>query len=409
MEFRSYCPTAVDEDLWGSGAEVQLMCASDSSIVVPTFYVKSRNVDGNFASWVCADGMSKTDVTVEFSDDDFTDGKISAGTVLARAVSAAGFSGYRFTSSSAAGFIGMIGDLKRESAEDKSARDIINSFAAAFCSYVIEGNGGEMVFVPFGSYYQAAGTSEIKHSPIRYLGKKQYSKLIMYSGDKTFTAGSGEAENTLMISTEFASAELCAAVFEEIRDFEYCGWTCEKGLAHEYVYPGAIGFSDSTLLCTNVMMYPSAAGIFFSASANAVPETDYAYRSQVQRQLNERVQIGKTVGNIQIGKNTTYFVNKSKASASRSADSGTAEKYGFSVGEKGVTEYDGAIISKAHPSQSVYTDGADGTDILTVKWNGENSSQDRRFKFTVTGKGTSDEKVTEMIFPDGTSMSLEGF
>jgi len=115
------------------------------------------------------------------------------------------------------------------------------------------------------------------------------------------------------------------------------------------------------------------------------------------------------IGNIQIGKNTTYFVNKSKASASRSADSGTAEKYGFSVGEKGVTEYDGAIISKAHPSQSVYTDGADGTDILTVKWNGENSSQDRRFKFTVTGKGTSDEKVTEMIFPDGTSMSLEGF
>jgi len=30
-------------------------------------------------------------------------------------------------------------------------------------------------------------------------------------------------------------------------------------------------------------------------------------------------------------------------------------------------------------------------------------------EFTVTGKWTSDEKVTEMIFPDGTSMSLEGF
>ena len=408
MEFRTYCPS-VGEDLWDSGAEVQLVCASDSSIVVPAFYVKSRNVDGNFASWVCADRMSKTDVIVEFSDGDFTDGKISAGAVLARAVSAAGFSGYRFTSSSAASFIGMVGDIKRESVEGKTARDIINSFAAAFCSYVIEGNGGEMVFVPFGSYYQAAGTSEIKHAPIRYLGKKQYSKLIMYSGDKTFTAGSGSAENTLMISTEFASAELCAAVFEEIQDFEYRGWTCEKGLAQEYIYPGAIEFSDSTLLCTNVTMYPSAAGIFFSASANAVPETDYAYRSQVQRQLNERVQIGKTVGNVQIGKNTMYFVNKNRASASRSADSGTAEKYGFSVGTNGVTEYDGAMISKVHPDKSVYADGTDGTDTLTVKWNSENSSQDRQFKFTVTGKGTNDEKVTEMIFPDGTSMSLEGF
>ncbi len=302
MEFRTHCPSP-GVDLWDSGAEVRLVCDSDSSIVVPTFYVKSRNVDGNFTSWVCADGMSKTDVTTEFSDSDFTDGKISAGTVLALAVSAAGFSGYRFTSSAAADFTGMIGNIKRESAEGKTARDIINSFATAFCSYVIEGDGGEIVFVPFGSYYQAAGTSEIKHVPIKYRGKKQYSKLIMYSGDKTFTAGSGSAENTLMISTEYASAELCAAVFNEIKDFEYRGWSCEKGLAHEYIYPGAIEFSDGTLLCTNVTMYPSAAGIFFSASANAVPETDCAYRSQVQRQLDRKLELDKRNGNTAYGKN----------------------------------------------------------------------------------------------------------
>ena len=279
------------------------MCASDSSIVVPTFYVKSRNVDGNFASWVCADGMSKTDVIVEFSDDDFTDGMILARNVLARAVSAAGFDVYRFTSLSTAGFIDMIGDIKRESAEGKTARDIINSFATAFCSYVIEGDGGELVFVPFGSYYRAAGTSEIKHAPIKYRGKKQYSKLIMYSGDKTFTAGSGSAENTLMISTEYASAELCAAVFNEIKDFEYRGWSCEKGLAHEYIYPGAVWFGESPLLCTNVTMYPSAAGIFFSASANAVPETDHAYQSRVQRQLSLKLELDRRNGNTAYGKN----------------------------------------------------------------------------------------------------------
>lgn len=305
MELKSYCPTAVGEDFWGSGAEVQLVCASDSSIVIPTFYVKSRNVDGNFTSWVCADRMSKTDVIVEFSDDDFTDGMIPAGTVLAHAVSAAGFSGYRFTTSSAAGFVGMIGAIKRESVEGKTAREIIDSFAAAFCSYTIEGNDGELIFVPFGSYYQAAGTSELKHAPIKYRGKKQYTKVIMYSGDKTFTAGSGDPENTLMISTEFASEELCAAVAEEIGSFEYRGWSCEKGLAREYIYPGAINFSDEIgmLLCTNVTMYPSAAGIFFSVSANAVPETDYAYRSQVQRQLDRKLELDKRNGNTAYGKN----------------------------------------------------------------------------------------------------------
>lgn len=278
------------------------MCASDSSIVVPKFYVKSRTVDGNFASWVCADKMSKTDVLVEFSDEDFTDDMISARNVLARAVSAAGFDGYRFTSLSAAGFIDLIGDIKRESIEGKTARDIINSFATAFCSYVIEGDDGEMVFVPFGSFYRAAGTSEIKHAPIKQRGKKRYTKLIMYSGDKSFTAGSGSADSTLMISTEFASEQLCTAVFEEIQDFEYRGWTCEKSLAHEYIYPGAIEFSNSTLLCTNVTMYPSAAGIFFSASANAVPETDYAYRSQVQRQLDRKLELDKRNGNTAYGK-----------------------------------------------------------------------------------------------------------
>lgn len=303
MEFRSYCLAAVDEELWGSGAEVQLVCNSDSSIVVPTFYVKSRNVDGNFASWVCADGMSKTDVIVEFSDDDFTDGMILARNVLARAVSAAGFDVYRFTSLSTAGFIDMIGDIKRESAEGRSARDIIESFAAAFCSYVIEGDDNELIFVPFGSYYRAAGVGEIRHAPIRYRGKKRYTKLIMASGDKIFTEGSGGAENTLMISTEYASEQLCTAVFLEINDFEYRGWTCEKGLAQEYIYPGAVWFGESPLLCTNVTMYPSAAGIFFSASANAVPETDHAYQSRVQRQLSLKLELDRRNGNTAYGKN----------------------------------------------------------------------------------------------------------
>ncbi len=91
--------------------------------------------------------------------------------------------------------------------------------------------------------------------------------------------------------------------YQLLTHLEYRGWSCEKGLAHEYIYPGAVEFSDGTLLCTNVTMYPSAAGIFFSASANTVPETDCAYRSQVQRQLDRKLELDRRNGNTAYGKN----------------------------------------------------------------------------------------------------------
>lgn len=70
-------------------------------------------------------------------------------------------------------------------------------------------------------------------------------------------------------------------------------------------------------------------------------------------------------------------------------------------------DFAGAINELAgHPAKAIYNNS---DDILILKPNGDSSSQDRQFKFTVTGKGTSEEKVTAMTFPDGTSMSLEGF
>lgn len=70
-------------------------------------------------------------------------------------------------------------------------------------------------------------------------------------------------------------------------------------------------------------------------------------------------------------------------------------------------DFAGAINEIAgHPAKAIYNNS---NDTLLLKPSIANSNQDRQFKFTVTGKGTSDEKVTAMIFPDGTSMSLEGF
>ncbi len=282
----------------GYGERVRLICKSDSSIVIPEFYVKTRSADGNLTSWVCADKMSKTDVTVKFTDEDFKDGKISAISVLNKAVAAAGFGGY----GAPAGFpLDCIGDLPRDSVEDKSARSILEMFAAAMCGYWLDGESNQIIFVQFGSYYRAAGTN-IRHTPIKYGGEKRYSRLIMYNGDAVYTAGSGRDEDTLMISTELASERLCAAVYDSICHYEYKAWSCEKGLTRDYIYPGLIRFPGAELICTNVTMSPSAAGIIFTASANAVPETDYAYKSQVKRQLDRKLEIGQRVGNTAYGK-----------------------------------------------------------------------------------------------------------
>ncbi len=49
-------------------------------------------------------------------------------------------------------------------------------------------------------------------------------------------------------------------------------------------------------------MYPSSGGIFFEASASAVPEADQAYQTQVERQLNHKIEIGQKYGNTAYGK-----------------------------------------------------------------------------------------------------------
>lgn len=299
MEFKSRCPEDAYESIWQYGAPVELSCTNDLSVKIPTFYVKSKSYDNGFVSWVCADRMSRTDVLVEFSDTDFEDDKISALTLINKAAGAAGFT---------AGFggdslplVSAMDDIKKETAEDKTAREILEMFASAMCGYWIDGGEHYIIFVPFGT--EQSVIADVKYSPLKNGGRIKYTKLIMYNGDETYTAGSGSAESTLMISTPLASQSLCSAVLGQIHDFEYRAWNCEKGLSWGYIYPGSIAFSDDDRrIFNNVTMYPSANGIFFEASASAVPETDSAYQTQVKRQLNHKLEIGQRYGDTAYGK-----------------------------------------------------------------------------------------------------------
>lgn len=298
MEFKSRCPDGAYESIWQYGAPVELRCVNDPNVKIPTFYVKSKSGDNGFVSWVCADGMSRTDVLVEFSKADFKNDKISASALISKAAGAAGFNA-SFGGESLS-LVGAIGDIKKETAEDKTAREVLEMFASAMCGYWIDGGGNNIVFVQFGAEHNVI--ADIKYSPLKNGGKIRYTKLIMYNGDETYTAGSGGAESTLMISTPLASQSLCSAVLGKICEFEYRAWSCEKGLSWGYIYPGSINFSGYTRVLNNVTMYPSTNGIFFEASASAVPETDRAYQTQVQRQLNHKLELGQRYGDTAYGK-----------------------------------------------------------------------------------------------------------
>jgi len=59
-----------------------------------------------------------------------------------------------------------------------------------------------------------------------------------------------------------------------------------------------------------------------------------------------------------------------------------------------------------HPVKSIYNDS---DDTITESWQAADEIRTVQYKITVTGKGTDNEAVTAITFPDGTIMSLEGF
>ena len=289
-----------------AGTEVQLTCETDSSIQIPPYYIKSRQADGKFISWTCSDGLYIIDAPVDFTDEDFKDDKISANSALSKAAHVCGFREIRYAGGAEKdlfSLLAIVGDIDRSIVEGKSARDIFSFFAESFCGSWTVSEYNDLIFSPFGLSYRAAWGVE-KNTPIRRGGRKKYTKLIMSDGDKIFTAGSGSASATLMLSTPLASQELCHAIWLNIAEIEYRAWECDKGLTNKFIYPGYITFSGETdfRLCNNITMYPSAAGIFFSASANAAPETDYAYQSQVQRQLKRKLELDVRNGDTAYGK-----------------------------------------------------------------------------------------------------------
>lgn len=375
---RTYGGTIISGNDLPINAEVVLTCSNDS-INPPVFYVTSRKVDGNITEWTCCDIMSKAEKQLTFYDSDFTDDKISIYDAMEKVKTQCGFESiaYSFSASSLS-----LSDTKldKSSCEDSTARNILETVSNILCGYWI-GNGSGIKLVNFGT--SSFSGYVFDYSEISFGGKRTFSKVLCTDGDDIYTAGSGNDANTLLCSSAYASQDIANAILNTMLDsgqkiaYTYQAWSCAKGKTEYWLYLGDIAFvgndnvTRNDFICNSVTLYPSPSGLFFTASRNNVSEDESDYMSEVRRQLERKVELDKINNNVALRRDGIYFFENGYKTMSASEQKDA--KYGFTV-DKGVTEYDGAMVSKVTPSSAEIND--DGTEA-TINYEGKS------YKYTI--------------------------
>lgn len=327
----------------GQNSTVKLKC-TNASIESPDFYVTGRKNSGGITEWTCCDVVSKTDRLINFSDGDFDENdKITVSEVLDIINTQCGIG------VNASGLSALIHKtLDKTQCEDGlTVRRVLEMLSEAMCGYWL-GIGGQIVFVNFGqTVFSAVPTS---YKAIDFNGSVDYAAVLCTDDDAVYSANASGSGKTMIVSTDFASQELADSILSAMvganNNYTYRSWSCGKGKADEWLYPGAYSFGDKLLICNSVSMSVSASGLFFTASANAIDEDEVGYTSEVNRQLKRKLEFDKINGNMAVtGKGLYFFENGYKK---MTAEEQKDAKYSFNV-EKGITEYSGAMVSKVVP------------------------------------------------------------
>lgn len=337
-----------------SNAEVRLVCGG-AAIAPPLFYVTRRKKRGGVTDWTCCDILSKSDKLLEFSDSEFNENdKITVSDMLVKIHDQCGIG------VNTGGLSMLINKTFDKSLCEGgiTARRILEILAEAMCGYWLAVDG-TVVFENFGRTVSAAFPTAYTEVDIN--GSRTFSSVICTDNDEVYIAGSGGAANTLICTSDFASQEsadyILGVMLDGAKSYTYRSWTCSKGKADAWLYPGAYQFGDELLTCNNVSMSVTSAGLFFAASANAVDEDEVGYTSEVNRQLRRKLEFDKINGNVAItGKGLYFFENGYKQMSDEEQKNA---KYSFEV-EKGVTEYSGAMVSKITPKAAKWN--ADKTE-----------------------------------------------
>ena len=331
-------------------AEVKLVCKG-STITPPLFYVTGRKKSGGVTDWTCCDVMSKTDRLIEFADSDFDENdKITVSALLEKIHSQ---SGIGINASGLSALINKTFD-KDKCVDGLTIRSVLETLAEAMCGYWLAVDN-EIVFANFGQ--TAFANVPTLYKAVDLNGSVDYVRVLCTDDEAVYSANSNGSGKTLIVSTDYASQELADSILSAMvgsdTSYTYHSWSCGKGKADGWLYPGQFQFGTEFLICNNVSMSISSAGLFFSASANSIDEDEVGYTSEVNRQLKKKLEFDKINGNVAItGKGLYLFENGYKKKTPEEQKKG---KYSFNV-ENGVTEYSGALKSKKYPGIALNAD-----------------------------------------------------
>lgn len=328
-------------------AEVKLVCTNAAAISPPLFYVTGRKTSGSVTEWTCCDVCSKTDRLIEFTDSDFdANDKITISALLTKIHDQ---SGIGVNASGLSALINKTFD-KDKCIDGLTIRAVFETLAEAMCGYWV-GTANEIKFINFGQVVFSAVPTAYK--AIDFNGSRSFARVLCTDNEAVYAAQANGSGKTLIVSTDYASQELANSILSMMvgneNNYTYRSWSCGKGKAYEWLYVGQFRFGTKFLVANSVSMSVSSSGLFFSASANTVDEDEVGYTSEVNRQLKKKLEFDKINGNVAItGKGLYLFENGYKA---KTPEEQKKAKYGFKV-EKGVTEYDGAIVSKKMPKSA---------------------------------------------------------
>ncbi len=276
-----------------------------------------------------------------------SDGTIPCGNVLSRIQNLCGFKRIASTSNSGMEFI----KFTPEMLEGKTCRGVLEIISATMCGVWLADSDDGAILRCLGEPFPGYVSTAKEYAEIDYQGSQKITKLIVTdseSGD-VHEYSTGEYGTVITIETPFP--QVGSIVWGRIQNFIYTAWNCEKALIDD-AFPDIpvftqINFGDAALSANNFTIDVDSTGVYFSGGNEPQDEEQWRYEEYLQREVNERVKIGKTVGNTQVAQTGIQYVYKNENSpASRSAENTSVEKYGFTVNKGGVTEYDGALIDK---------------------------------------------------------------
>lgn len=330
-------------------AEVRLVC-DDIFLEPPLFYVTSRKKRGCITEWICCDVVSKTDRLIEFNDNDFDENdQITISALLSKIHAQSGIG------INANGLFELTQKtFDKEKCDGLTIRSVFETLSEALCGYWF-GLKDKIVFANFGQTVFAAFPE--KYTPIDMNGSVAYARVLCTDNEAVYTSDATASGKTMIVTTDFASQELTDSIHRsmvgENGSYTYRSWSCDKGKTDEWLYPGAYQFGDELLVCNNISMTVSAAGLFYTVSSNSIDEDEVGYTSEVNRQLKKKLEFDKINGNVAItGKGLYFFENGYKNKTPEEQKKG---KYSFKV-ENGVTEYTGTLKSKKLPEIQVNSD-----------------------------------------------------